>query len=103
MDYTFSGVNQEAARGAPPKAMQFGKALDHILQRILAANPWHSPTNMLKIDLLDSFYRVRLRSEDIPMLGVAFPVGPWGGTSRCIAAHLAHGVDREPTILLQHH
>ena len=76
VDYTFSGVNQEAARGAPPEAMQFGKALDRILQRILAANLQHGPTYMLKIDLSDGFYRVRLRAEDIPTLGVAFPVGP---------------------------
>ena len=76
VDYTFSGVNQEAARGAPLEAMQFGKALDRILQRILAANPRHGPTYILKIDLSDGFYRVRLRAEDIPTLGVAFPVGP---------------------------
>ena len=29
-----------------------------------------------KIDLSDGFYRVHLRAEDIPTLGVAFPVGP---------------------------
>ena len=56
--------------------MQFGKALDRILQRILAANPCHSPTHLLKIDLSNGFYRVCLRAEDILTLGVAFPVGP---------------------------
>ena len=56
--------------------MQFGKALVHILQHILAANPRHGPTYMLKLDLSNGFYRVRLRAEDIPTLGVAFPVGP---------------------------
>ena len=56
--------------------MQFGKALTRILQRILAANPQHGPTYMLKLDLSDGFYRIRLRAEDIPTLGVAFPVGP---------------------------
>ena len=56
--------------------MQFGKALNRILQRILAANPQYGPTYMLKLDLSDGFYRVRLRAEDIPTLGVAFPVGP---------------------------
>ena len=76
VDYSFSGINHEAARGAPPEAMQFGKALSRILQRILAANPRHGPTYMLKLDLSDGFYRVRLRAEDIPTLGVAFPVGP---------------------------
>ena len=75
VDYSFSGINQEAARGAPSEAMQFGKALNRILQRILAANPRHGPTYMLKLDLSDGFYRVRLRVEDIPTLGVAFPVG----------------------------
>ena len=76
VDYTSSGVNQEAAWGAPLEAMQFGKALERILQRILAANRRHSPTYMLKLDLSDGFYRIRLRAEDIPTLGVAFPVGP---------------------------
>ena len=76
MDYSFSGINQEAARGALSEAMQFGKALNRILQRILAANPRHGPTYMLKLDLSDGFYRIRLRAEDIPTLGVAFPVGP---------------------------
>ena len=60
VDYTFSCVNQEAARGAPLEAMQFGKTLERILQRILAANPRHGPTYMLKIDLSDGFYRIRL-------------------------------------------
>ena len=75
MDYSFSRINQEAAWGAPSEAMQFGKALNRILQLILAAN-WHGPTYMLKLDLSDGFYRVRLRVEDIPTLDVAFPVGP---------------------------
>ena len=39
VDFTFSSVNQEAARGAPPEAMQFSKALDRILQHILEVNP----------------------------------------------------------------
>ena len=103
MDYTFSGENQEAARGAPPEAMQFGKALDHILQRILATTPQHGPTYMLKLDLSDGFYRVRLRAEDIPTLGVAFPCGSWGGTTRRLTAHTAHGLDGESTLLLQRH
>ena len=50
--------------------------MERILQRILAANPQHGPTYMLKLDLSIGFYRVRLRVEDIPMLDVAFPVGP---------------------------
>ena len=76
VDYSFSGINQEAERGAPAEAMQFGKALNRILQRIVAANPRCGPTYMLKLDLYDGFYRVRLHAEDIPTLGVAFPVGP---------------------------
>ncbi|KAL7576529.1 hypothetical protein ACA910_018027 [Epithemia clementina (nom. ined.)] len=31
---------------------------------------------MLKVDLSDGFYRIRLRPEDIPTLGVAFPTAP---------------------------
>ena len=31
-------------------------------------DPQHGPTYMLKLDLSDGFYRVRLRDEDIPKL-----------------------------------
>ena len=76
VDYSFSGINQEAHRGAPPEAMQFGRALERVLRKVATADTAQGPLYLLKIDLSDGFYRVRLRAQDAPMLGVAFPVAP---------------------------
>ena len=76
VDYSFSGINQEAHRGAPPEAMQFGCALERVLRKVVTADTAEGPLYLLKIDLSDGFYRVRLRAQDAPMLGVAFPVAP---------------------------
>ena len=76
VDYSFSGINQEAHRGAPPEAMQFGCALEWVLQKVATADPTQGPPYLLKIDLSDGFYRVCLCAQDAPMLGVAFPVTP---------------------------
>ena len=76
VNYSFSGINQEAHRGAPPEAMQFGHALERVLQKVATADTAQGPLYLLKINLLDSFYHVRLHAQDAPMLGVAFPVAP---------------------------
>ena len=76
VDYSFSIVNQEADRGAPSEAMQFGRALNRVLHRIATADLAEGPVYLSKLDLSDCFYRVPLRDSDIPMLGVAFPVAP---------------------------
>ena len=76
IDYSFSGINQEAHQGAPPEAMQFGCALERVLQKVATADTTQGPLYLLKIDLSDGFYHVHLRVQDAPMLGVAFPVAP---------------------------
>jgi len=63
IDYTFSGVNQKSLPLAPPTSMQFGRALQRILQRIAYADPRFGPVHMLKFDLSDGYYRVRLSPE----------------------------------------
>ena len=76
VDYSFSNVNQEVDKGAPPEAMQLGRALNRVLHRIATADPADGPVYLMKLDLSDGFYRVPLRDSDIPLLGVAFPVAP---------------------------
>ena len=76
VDYSFSGINQEAHRGAPPEAMQFCRALERVLRKVATADTAQGPLYLLKIDLSDGFYHVRLCAQDAPMLGVAFPVAP---------------------------
>ena len=39
VDYSFSSVNQEAEKGAPHEAMQFGRALNRVLHRIATTVP----------------------------------------------------------------
>ena len=76
VDYTYSGVNAATDKQAHPEAMQFGGTLKRILHKILSAHPKYGPVYMLKIDLSDGFYRVPLRANDIPRLGVILPRDP---------------------------
>jgi len=55
-------------------AMQYGLALDRILQEILVSNPKYGPVQLIKTDLSDGFYRVNLQFEDIPKLALGFPL-----------------------------
>jgi hypothetical protein len=56
--------------------MQFGPSLECILQEILFPNPAHGPVQMIKLDISDGFYRIGLNIDNIPKLGVVFPVLP---------------------------
>jgi hypothetical protein len=58
------------------EAMQFGWSLKRIFWEILFANPAHGPVQMIKLDISDSFYRIGLNIDDIPKLGVVFPMLP---------------------------
>jgi hypothetical protein len=73
VDYSFFGLNDETVRMAPREAMQFGKALQRILQTIVDANPDHGPVQLIKVDISDGFYRIWLNLHDIPKLAVSLP------------------------------
>jgi hypothetical protein len=73
VDYSFSGINGETIRLAPADAMQFGRALERFLRKIVHADPRFGPVKTLKVDMADGFYRVWVRVRDIPKLGIAFP------------------------------
>ena len=74
VDYSFSNVNQETVLLSPHEAMQFGRALHRVLTRIVHADPRYGPVALAKIDIADGFYRVWLRLDDIPKLGVVLPL-----------------------------
>jgi hypothetical protein len=76
VDYTFSGLNSETLQWAPREAMQFGRALQRVLKTILHADPRYGAVHMAKIDVADGFYRVWVRLDDVPKLGVALPTAP---------------------------
>ena len=67
-------MNDETLPLAPKEAMQFGHALDRILREILLADLKLGPVYLSKLDISDVFYRVWLALDDIPKLGVVFPV-----------------------------
>jgi hypothetical protein len=73
IDYTFSGVNAASLPLAPTESMQFGSTLKRIFQRIACANPTFGPVNMLKFDLSDGYYRVRLSPEAALEMAVIIP------------------------------
>jgi hypothetical protein len=75
-DYSFFLVNDDTIELCPAESMQFGRALLHILQKIDRSEPRLGPVYLSKIDILDGFYRIAIRSEDIPKLAVMFPTAP---------------------------
>jgi hypothetical protein len=76
VDYSYSNVNQETCPIAPVEAMQFGTALQRLIEDIVNADPRHGPVYLCKVDISDGFYRVDVRPADIPQLGVVLPVVP---------------------------
>ena len=52
--------------------MQYGRTLDCLLREIVFADPDLGPVYLLKADVLDGFYRIGLRPEDAPKLGLIF-------------------------------
>ena len=73
VDYSYFGLNQETLKMAPRDAMQFGKALQRILQALVDANPIFGPVHLLKVDIADGFYRIWLNVADIPKLACSLP------------------------------
>jgi hypothetical protein len=58
---------------APQHAMQFGHALQRLLQRLDYCNPAHGPPLMAKIDLADGYYRIPLSQHAALALAVVLP------------------------------
>ena len=74
VDYTFPGVNEATGKLAPPESMQFGKALDRIIQKAADAIPLHGTVNLNNYDLADAFMRVGLSPSMILKLAVVVPM-----------------------------
>ena len=60
VDYSFSGVNDDTVILAPRESMQFGRALQRVIARVVHADPRYGPVYLSKIDIADGFYRVWL-------------------------------------------
>ena len=73
VDYSFSAVNDETIQLAPKEAMQFGRALERVLIKIVTSNDRYGPVHMAKIDIADGF-------SGCGSASVIFP--SWGSFSR---------------------
>jgi len=73
MDYTFNDVNATSVQCAPHSSMQFGTALQRILQHIAYANKTFGPPLLAKINLADGYYRVPLSAHAALNLAVCLP------------------------------
>ena len=61
-------INADTLPLAAMESIQFGHALDRILQEVVLADPSMGPVQLLKVDLSDGFYHVNLNVDDIPKL-----------------------------------
>ena len=98
IDYTWSGVNEDTRRLAP-YSMQFGHALQRILQRMYDVDPHHGPIYIIKVDIADGFYHVGLAPGDIPSLGVCLPPGPDDKNSSHVPPSPSDGLGIPPSQL----
>jgi hypothetical protein len=88
---------------APPESMQFGKALDKIIQKAAEANPRHGIVNLSKYNLANAFMRVGLSPSMILKLAVS-PYDIAGRRpSHCSPYGSTHGLDGVTTSFLHGH
>jgi len=66
-------VNNNSLPVSPTAAMQLGHAFTRFLHQIAYANPAFGPPRMLKLDLADGYYRVRLTPTAALELAVVLP------------------------------
>jgi hypothetical protein len=96
IDYSFNQVNQASAPVAPYPAMQFRRALLHILQRIVYANSEHGPVFLAKLDLADGYYRIPLAPHAAQQLAVILPPDDLNGNLVGIPLSLPMGWSQSP-------
>ena len=94
-DYTFSGVNPNTIKMAPPEAMQWGRTLNRVLWYILHADNRHGPVLMSKTDLSDGFYQMHLTPTGALKLAVPFE-GDSGEAMVVIPTRLPMGWTESP-------
>jgi hypothetical protein len=68
VDYTYSGVNPDTFKMAPPEAMQFGRALQRVMHTIVNADPRFGPVKLGKIDISDGFIPLVCKHLTFPAL-----------------------------------
>jgi hypothetical protein len=76
VDYSFYFVNQDTLKMGPEESMQFGKAVEQLLQAAVQAYPKFGPLMQYKLNISDGFYRIALYTSGVQRLGVMLPDFP---------------------------
>ena len=71
--YSYINLNSETLPIFALSAIQYGRALDHLIRDVIIANPVLGPVHALKMDVSNGFYHIGLRPMDDPNLGIVFP------------------------------
>jgi hypothetical protein len=100
MDYTYNNVSQTSLPIVPFSSMQFGSALQCILQRLAYCNPAYGPPLMAKLDLADGYYRIPLTPNAAIQLAVILPPDDTGEPLIGIPLTLPMGFVTQPAIFL---
>jgi hypothetical protein len=82
--------------------MQFGRALQRVLKRVVQAGQQYGPVYLAKIDIADGFYRVWLRLAEIPKLGIVLPTSP-SQPALIASPHTSDEVGRVPALIYCSH
>ena len=73
-DYSYYKLNCSILPLAKLSSIQYGRALDRLLQEIVFADPARGHVYMLKADVSDGFYRISLHPDEYSKLGLVFPL-----------------------------
>ena len=74
-DYSYFKTNAKNLPVACLSATQYGRALDRLLREIAFADSALGYVYLLKANVSNGFYRIGLRPEDTPKLGLILPIG----------------------------
>jgi len=96
MDYSYYNTNPSFLPIAPDHAMQFGRALPRILQRLAYCNPVFGPPLLAKIDLADGYYRVPVSATASLHLAVVLPPDKGSGNLIALPLSLPMGWNHSP-------
>ena len=67
-------VNETTDREVTPESMQFGCSFPRILQAIWEADPVKGPVRVSKLDIMDAYHRVTLRTDHVRAFAYAVPL-----------------------------
>ena len=98
-DYSYFKTNAETLPVACLSAMQYGRALDRLLREIVYADLDLGYVYLLKANVSNGFYRIGLRPEDAPKLGLIFHIGADEEPMVAIPLTLPMGWNPPPLIL----